>query len=214
METVAGVSGLIPADRERAALARASYDPARVPTWQTPGLCRAFLDRDAAGRPIVTIEGTRPEVVGDWLRDLDQLPLKTDPALGDMADGFGRDVLSVIFRIFHDLKGEPIGWNGHSKGGSECLIGAAMWKLAGEKLLRVTAFEPARVGLLGHLLDGEDVLITQCGCDEVPDQPKWLPHPAPVTLLKTVSLLGPVGCHEMENVEAAVAAATAAPAPA
>lgn len=202
----------MPLARSRAGLCRLSYDPSRAPTWETPGLCRAFLDRDPDGRAVVTLEGTRPTVLGDWLRDLDQLQLKIDPALGPLPDGFGRDVLSVIFRIFHDLKGQPVGWNGHSKGGSECLIGAAIWKLAGEKLAGVTAFEPARVGLLGGLLDGEAVLITHVGTDPVPDVPPMISHPEPVThFAAPAGVVNPIDCHEIDNVIAALPTAATAP---
>lgn len=198
----------IAADLERADLCRRAYDAARETTWSTPGLCRAFLDQTATG-PVVTFEGTRPTSLADWLTDMRQMPLHLDPAFGPLPDGFGSAVLSVLFRIFRTLDGKTVlGFNGHSMGGANALIAAALWKHSGGTLGRVTAFEPPHVGLLGGRLEGEDVLITRCGFDPVPHVPVMPPfhcHPAPATDLANAGGWSAVGCHEIENVTAALA---------
>lgn len=199
-----------PADLERVALCTLSYNPSLMPRWALGrrSLPRVFLDRDGDGTPVVTCEGTRPNFLGDWRVDFDQLDLTIDPTCDPVPHGWGSLMLGVIFRILRDLPpGEALGWNGHSMGASDCLIGAFLWKLAGRKLGRVTAFEPGPVGRLGGLLDGEDVLITRVGDgldgDPVPiATPRG--HPVAVTYLPAQPDWSAKACHELVNVASAL----------
>jgi hypothetical protein len=140
---------LLHSDLRRAEFCRLSYDPARKPDWEVPGLVRGFLDEEPEG-PVVTIEGTRANVLEDWMRDLDQIATTRILGLEQLPNGFADDILAIIFAIIADLHGQPLGWNGHSKGGSEALIGSVLWLLSGNKCRRITALEPARVGSLGQ----------------------------------------------------------------
>jgi hypothetical protein len=210
------MTGLVPSDTHRAALARLAYDPARVPQWPLGArtLPRCFLDRDQDGMAVITIEGTRPDFLGDWRADLDQLDLVIDPTCAAVPHGWGALMLGVIFRILRDVTDPDIvlGWNGHSMGASNALIGAWLWKLAGRKLGRVTAWEPGPVGPLANMLAGESVLITWVGDpqdkvrrDPVPEAtPRG--HPAPVTWLPPQPRWSVIDMHEMVNVTAAAAA--------
>lgn len=209
---------LLPVHLERAKMCAESYQLDEVPRWITPGRCRAFLGHDGE-ETVVTFEGTRPDFAGDWLVDLNQVPLDLDPSLGRLPHGFGSAVFSVLLRIMREIgrTDDPdesrriVGFNGHSMGGSNALIAAAAWKLSGHTLGRVTAFEPARVGRLGRVLDGENVLITTCGIDPVPAQPFWREHPVEPVHLQALPGWDtrPLDCHEIANVEAAIAASLA-----
>jgi hypothetical protein len=196
---------LRPFHLERARLCADAYG-SPAPAWEAPGLCRAFFAHDS-DRSVVTFEGTRPKFIGDWIVDLDQQPLHLDPALGALPDGFGRAVLSILFRVMRQIPPEtPVDFNGHSMGGSNALIAAAIWKHAGRRLGSVSAFEAARVGSLGGLLLGEDVLITTHGRDPVPELPLLKPHPVEPVHLTPVKQMDPIQDHAIENVAAAIAA--------
>ncbi len=216
MSTGAFLLSLLASDLARAALCRQSYDESRAPRWQTPGLCHAFLDRDPDGTAIVTFRGTVIKDAGDWWTDLRQLPMHLDPAFGPLPGGFGSAVLSVLLRIFRELDGRTVvGFNGHSMGGANALIAAALWKHSGGNLGRVTAFEPPHVGRLGGLLENEEVLATRVGIDPVPEVPILPPfhcHPVPITVLPNLARWSAIGCHEIANVILALTAALAAPA--
>lgn len=209
-------AALIRADNHRVALCRLSYDPARVPDIATGArsLPRIFLDKDEDGGLTATCEGTRPTFLGDWRADFDQLDLVIDPTCPPVPHGWGTLMLGVIFRLMALIPPDvALGWNGHSMGGSDALIGAWLWLLAGRKLGRVTAFEPGPVGTLGGLLDRANVLVTRVGAglegDPVPDStPRG--HPAPLIVLPAQPGWSPIDCHEIANVAAAVAAATRA----
>jgi hypothetical protein len=204
-------TALLPIHLERAKMCAETYSADAVPHWITPGMCRAFLGDDGV-ETVVTFEGTRPDFAGDWLVDLNQAPLDLDPSLGRLPHGFGTAVFSVVLRIMRELGGHhTVGFNGHSMGGSNALIAAAAWKLAGHALGRVTAFEPARVGKLGRVLAGEQVLITSCGSDPVPAQPFWREHPVEPVHLEPSDRMSPIDCHEIDNVAAAIDAALRAP---
>lgn len=218
------MSRLIPSDNHRAALCRLSYDPARVPDWSLGkrSLPRCFLDRDPDGGLVVTCEGTRPSFIGDWAKDFDQLDFEIDPTIDPVPHGWGALMLGVMFRILADRRipaDAALGWNGHSMGGSDAAIGAALWKLAGRKLGRVTAFEPGPVGRLGSLLEGEDVLITRVGKDMLflaghgdPVPVSTLRgHPVSPILLPRDAAWSDIDCHEMANVAAAIAKALGSP---
>jgi hypothetical protein len=205
---------LLPLHLDRAKICCNSYQAGVVPRWISQGVCRAFLDEDDDGTPIVTFEGTRPDFAGDWLVDLNQLPLDLDPSLGRLPHGFGSAVHSVIFRMMAQIPAtKRVDFNGHSMGASNALIAAACWKLAGRPLGRVTAFEPARVGRLGNILAGEDVLITVCGIDPVPLQPFWRNHPVETVVIHALPEFAqsPIGCHDIANVQAAIDAVLRAP---
>lgn len=198
-----------PTDRRIAELCRLAYDPARVPTWTVDGKVRAFLF-DEPECPTVIFEGTRPAKLADWLRDIEAAASTIDPKLGPVHSGFLGDVLAVIFPIFRELKGKPVAFGGHSKGGSEAEIAAAIWSEAGETVARVTAFEPARVGLLGGIVAGLPGISTHIAPaiglgDPVPDVPSWLPHPRPLTIWRPVQTsIDPVEYHELDTVIAAM----------
>jgi hypothetical protein len=206
------MTALIASDEHRVALARLAYDQGRVPDWPLAKrtLPRCFFDRDPDGMPVITIEGTRPNFLGDWQADLDQVDFVIDPTIDAVPHGWGSLMLGVIFRILAKFADPDLvlGWNGHSMGGSDALVGAALWKLAGRKLGRVTAWEPGPVGPLGGLLAGEEVIITHIGDDLVPvATPRG--HPAPVIALPKQAGWSAIDCHEIVNVAAAVAAALA-----
>lgn len=209
-----------PRDRRIAELCKLAYDPARAPTWEVAGKVRAFRFDEPSG-PVVIFEGTRPTIIADWIRDLEAQTATIDPKLGPVHGGFLGDVLAVIFPIFHELNGKPVTFGGHSKGGSEAEIAAAIWTYAGEALVRVTAFEPARVGTLGGFIATAPGISTHVvpslGLgDPVPDVPSWLPHPREITDLRAASLhIDPVDYHELDDVIAALdalSATTGAPA--
>jgi hypothetical protein len=216
------MTAIIRSDTHRAMLCRLSYDAARAPDWPlgARSLPRCFLDRDQDGMPVITIEGTRPDFLGDWRADVDQLDLLIDPTLDSVPHGWGSLMLGVIFRILARFVDDDLalGWNGHSMGASDALIGAALWKLAGRKLGRVTAFEPGPVGKLGRILDGEDVLITRVGKDLalLPGHGDPVPvstprgHPGPVLLLPACPGWSDIDCHEMANVAASLDSVLAA----
>lgn len=207
---------LLPIDLSRAALARLSYDAARVPYWSTGtrSLPRCFLDRDPDGMPVVTCEGSRPIFgnLGDWKADFDQIDFVIDPTIDPVPHGWGSAMLGVMFRVLAEFPDPDLvlGWNGHSMGADDALIGAALWKLAGRKLGRVTAFEPGRVGRLGGILADEQVLITHVGGaeglagDPVPFEAPWRDHPSPVAFLPRRPAWSPFECHEIANVALAV----------
>ena len=118
-----------------------------------------------------------------------------------------------MFREFD--RSAVVGFNGHSMGGANALIAAALWKHAGGALGRVTAFEPPRVGMLGGKLAGEAVLLTRVGIDPVPEVPVLPPfhcHPAELTRLPNCGPWSAIGCHEIVNVAAAIEAALKVPA--
>lgn len=204
-----------PLDRRVAELCRLDYDGKAIPTWETPGLCRAFKHLEPSGLWVI-FEGTRPGYACDWARDaLAAFETRSDPAFGDMALGFWEDVVSVIFRMYAEIPTEAVvNFGGHSKGGSEAEMAAAVWKYSGRKLGRVTALEPARVGTLGGLIADAPGISTwvKSGLlfDLVPEAPRWLPHPRPVTELHTSRLiLNPLELHELATVEAAMDAMVA-----
>jgi hypothetical protein len=196
---------LLHSDLRRAEFCRLSYDPARRPDWEVPGLVRGFLDEEPEG-PVVTIEGTRANVLEDWMRDLDQIATTRILGLEQLPNGFADDILAIIFAIIADLHGQPLGWNGHSKGGSEALIGAVLWLLSGNKCRRITALEPARVGRLGGKLVGQDVLIIDNG-SPIPYLPSWLDHPVPATTLTPPGEPSLAQRHEIGFIEASMLAA-------
>lgn len=208
---------LLASDSHRAALCILSYDKARVPDIALGDrtLPRIFFDRDQDGMPVLTCEGTRPNFVGDWRTDLDQIDFAIDATCDPVPHGWGNAVLGVMFRILakFDDPSLVISFNGHSMGGSCALIGAWLWKLAGRKLGRVTAFEPGRVGKLSGMLADEDVLITRVGDgmlgDPVTQESPLRDHPegVDVAILPRQPDWNPFECHKMVNVQAALAAA-------
>lgn len=203
-----------PLDLRVADLCAADYDGKAVPTWETPGKCRAFKHLEPGGLWVI-FEGTRPGHVADWLRDAGAgIVARSDPAFGDLAWSFFEDVVSVIFRMYREIGAEAVvNFGGHSKGASEALIAAAVWKFSGRRLGRVTALEPARVGALGGQLAGVPGLLTWVKrhpfiADPVPELPSWLAHPMPVTALEAPQFtLNPIDCHELATVRAAMEAA-------
>lgn len=209
------MTGLISSDTHRAMLCRLSYDSARplLISLGSESLPRVFLDQDQDGMPVITCEGTRPTFLGDWKADFDQEDFTIDPTIDPVPHGWGQCMVWVMYRLFakFDDPTVRVGWNGHSMGAADALIGAAIWKLAGRPLGRVTAFEPGRVGRLGGILDDESVLITHVGegisGDPVPGEAPWRVHPTPETMLPRQNGWTPIDCHEMMNVAAAVAAA-------
>jgi len=201
-----------PIDRRVVDLCAMDYNGAATPTWETPGLIRAFLHREPSGLWVIC-EGTRPGKIADWLRDFDAWKKRSDPSFGDLHAGFYEDALSVIFRLYHDLKGETVNFGGHSKGGSEAEDLAALWVYAGEKLGRVTALEPARTGKLGGLLADKPGISTHvqwsdASGDPVTAEPLWLDHPRAMTVLKAPRFaLDPIDYHELATVGEAMDAA-------
>lgn len=208
--------GPIISDNHRAGLCKLSYDPGRPPAFAlgSQSLPRIFLDRDADGGLVATCEGTRPSFLGDWRADFDQIDLTIDPTQDPVPHGWGSLMLGVIFRLLAQIPPDTaLGWNGHSMGGSDALIGAWLWKLAGRKLARVTAFEPGPVGPLSGALRHERVLITWIGDpksgdifarDPVPEStPRG--HPYDISWLPRLPSWSAFDCHEISNVTTSLA---------
>jgi hypothetical protein len=126
--------------------------------------------------------------------------------------GFAEDAFSILFRIMAEHKNDELNFGGHSKGADEAEVLAAHWDLAGCKVGRVTALEPARVGLLGGRIASKPGISTRVKSgliiDPVPALPGWLDHPRELTVLEAATrLLLPTDCHLLENVHAAMLAA-------
>lgn len=132
------------------AAAEASYD--RPVTWER-GDCRAILGELDGGRHVVAFPGS--ENLLDWITDIEAVPV-LDPALGWCHRGFLADARGIAYQITHDLMGCKVVVTGHSKGGADGLVFAALARLAGLDIEAVVTFGAPCAGfdqLRRHLAD-------------------------------------------------------------
>lgn len=169
-----------------------TYVNGALPTWNT-GDVHVFLTRTALAW-IIAFKGSVS--LQDWFDDFKALPRAstTDPAIGDVHTGF----LDDVSEIYHDLSGEvqehlgdaKLYVTGHSKGGAEAQVCAALLLSEGFRVDCLTTFGAPRVGGLGRILEALDSPSMgsdyRYGMDPVPEVPIWMPHP------RQVSHIGPL----------------------
>ena len=155
-------------DRAFAALIAASYTA--QPRWRYADTRACFTEAD--GFAVVTIPGTDPESVANWLRDLDAAPFE-HPQLGTLHAGFHDGAAGLYRQIRDDMAGRPWLIGGHSLGASEALIAAALGVLDGWAPIRVVALAPARAGFgaLRDVLRSVSPAVYRNGRDIVPNVP-------------------------------------------
>jgi len=121
---------------------------------------------------VVAFRGTNPHELWDLIKDGEAITFN-DTVLGPVDDGFSSDVYSVAWRLLPYLQGlhKPFWVTGHSKGGAEALIFAAMCENLGLPILGVTTFESASPGALPLVseLGGIDF---ECDSDPIPLWPR------------------------------------------
>lgn len=184
-------------------LALASYDlPATIETADIHALIR-----DVDGITYVSPRGTNPHHLIDLMRDAGAGVTRADPILGDADETLLADAEQLAWRILPRIKGAWAG-GAHSKGAAELLYLAAIMAYLGRPPLRIAAFEPPRVGLLGGLVDPAWCALYRHGEDPITELPPWRVHPLPLTALAWVGPrpLDPLDYHAMAGVRAAVAA--------
>ena len=155
-------------DRAFAALIAAAYTDSPRWTYADTRACYAEVD----GLAVVTIPGTDPESVANWLRDLDAAPFE-HPQLGTLHRGFYEGGLGLYQQVRTDLAGHPWAVGGHSLGGAEALICAALGVLDDWAPVRCVALAPARAGFatLRNILRTVAPAVYRLGRDLVPDVP-------------------------------------------
>jgi len=112
----------------------------------------------------------------DWWRDFDAVPheVREHPQLGPCHAGFLGDVESLFDAMRRDLAGKALVVAGHSKGGGEALIFAALMVIAGQAPVEVATFGAPRAGFagLGRVLAAvKSVRQFRRGNDPVPEVP-------------------------------------------
>lgn len=155
-----------PLDVELAAASATAYaDPA---TWER-GDCHAVL-ASTAGTHIIAFRGTADVMA--WLIDFEAIP-KLHPQLGFCHAGFLDDVMGIADQILADLPPGPYVVTGHSKGGAEALIFAAIATLRGRPPIAVVTFGAPRAAFakLGDVLDMLPVRQYRHANDPVPSYP-------------------------------------------
>jgi hypothetical protein len=148
-----------------------------------------------------------------WWRDFFILGEATwgHPELGLVHAGMFGDVLQVIDAIDNDVGAAPIAITGHSKGGGEAQILAAVRLSRKRPVFQVTTFGAPRVGHLGGWLGtipGNDYRNAD---DPVPTVPGIFQHPRTVTQIgvpmQREGVEAALADHLIPNYEAAIAAA-------
>ena len=147
-------------------LAEAAYT--QPPTWQAQ-------DVSAISRgTMVACQGTEPNNIGEWIRDLDALPVFRE-GLGYVHQGF-IDGAEAIFASV--LAAKPRILTGHSLGGALALCLAALLVRAGANPALVVTFGAPRVGqgAMRALLAPVVIREYRCGDDPVPLVPTFFSH--------------------------------------
>jgi hypothetical protein len=187
-------------------LAQEAYD---APPDVTAGDCFVIL-RHAGDVTVVSFAGTNPRQLRDVLTDCDAVTT-FHPQIGEVHAGFLRDVEGVFDAILQRVGDDRIAVTGHSKGGSEASIFAALCLAAGRPIAQLTTFGRARCGdLNGWIKDlpGDDWWN---GDDPIPDLPPWLPHPRTMTRVGFRAWkFDPIEDHMLTAYHPAVAAAVQA----
>lgn len=148
-------------DADLARLAARSYSA--VPTWQS-GDARAVRSGF-----VITVPGTDPARLEDWLTDLDAIP-DHDRVLGICHYGFLLRARALLPLILRDMDPrEPLTLAGHSMGGAVAVLLAADLLALGRPVSTVVTFGAPRAGgwWVRWLLRGVSVRQYRCGRDPV-----------------------------------------------
>lgn len=170
-------------DLDLAKLASAAYDP--TPTWSGADVFAYATAVDAA-TTVVAFRGSL--TIDDWAHDFDALP-KHDPDLGFCHQGFLDNVRSVAAPIMQAMLGRQVIVTGHSKGGAEAQLLAALFVKAGRPPLQLSTFGAPRIEALGNytvtaLLEAVAGVDYRHRDDPVPDVPLGFNHPRSVFQLQ------------------------------
>jgi triacylglycerol lipase len=169
-------------DYALALLAQATHHDA--PTW-------AHGDAYAYGKPtddgtiVVAFRGSHS--INDWIHDFEVHPA-FDPDLGSCHSGFLGNVRGVADQIMRDIAGKRTIVTGHSKGGAEAKLFAALLVVAGQPPAYLTTFGAPRVAAhdndrLAALLAAIPGTDYRHRVDPVPGVPHKFIHPRPVLQL-------------------------------
>lgn len=159
-------------------------------TWETKFLdCHAYLT-SVDNVAVVAFKGSVSLM--DWVRDFMALPIHRRISVGNLGwvhAGFFGDVNGIWQRIKVDLGNQPFAVTGHSKGGAEAIIFAAMMLEAGRMPVRVATFGAPRAGMgtLRDVLAAVPVAQYRHARDVVPEVPfgdEWC-HARPLVELDT-----------------------------
>lgn len=177
-----------------AALCINSYAAAPVGFVIDMGPNRAVITEAADGSVDVTWRGTID--LANWRTDLDAVP-RDQPPLGLCHAGILAVAEAMAPVIAPHVRQRVWRACGHSLGGGDAILSAAIFKAMDSPPAQVTAIEPPRVGmdaLASYLADVPGV-ITRFGDDPVPEVPLW-PYRHPWEPLAIGhSMPDPIDCH-------------------
>ena len=180
--------------RQAAQLCAASYDPAAK--WDAAFIVRdaaAFVKVIAPDTLALVCPGTHPDRLGEWLRDLDAVPVE-DPIYGWVHQGFRRDALEFRDAVRQRCAGMRVLACGHSKGGPDAALTCAFLRASGVMVEQLTTF-----GCPGFMLDGNGQIANligpvpgdyfRAGGDPVPLVPEGFTRPKALVQLGRAPLI-------------------------
>lgn len=125
-----------------------------APTWASD--TAHAVGHDCGSYVVVSLKGTN--TLEDIVTDIRDLPWLNHKKLGIVPAGFAASAESIFSRVLADVQ-RPIIWNGHSLGGAQAHIMAALAVLAGRAPLMLTTCGCPKTGSLLGLtksIPGED----------------------------------------------------------
>jgi hypothetical protein len=194
-------------DYALALLAQATHHDA--PTWAR-GDAFVYGTPTEDGAIVVAFRGSHS--INDWIHDFEVRP-SLDPELGWCHAGFLGNVRGVAGQIMHDVVGKRTIVTGHSKGGAEAKLFAALLVAAGRPPAQLTTFGAPRVAAqsndrLAALLAAVPGMDYRHRVDPVPGLPHGFSHPRPVhQLVEPLAALEAITDHLIAHYIAALKAA-------
>lgn len=146
------------------------------PSYQS-GDVQAILRWAAPKEPVIAFKGTSENSIGDWLRDLDAVPM-SDPKLGVCHRGFLTGAQQALEWVQEASKGCPVVLVGHSLGGALAALTGALMGSLGLPVSQVVTFGCPKVGFQGvrMALTGVRCARYVHGDDVVPRVPYGFEH--------------------------------------